>query len=86
MISRFNVFEFRPNEHLMPSIRILIADDHDLIRAGLKATFRGTEIEVVAEAATGEAAVELARDAEPDLALLDIRMPRGDGSGINPAF
>ena len=63
----------------MSPIRILIADDHEVIRAGLKAIFRGTEFVVVAEAATGEAAVQLARDAEPDLALLDIRMPRGDG-------
>ena len=46
---------------------------------GLKALLAGTEIKVVAEAATGQAAVKLALEKEVDLVLLDVRMPDGDG-------
>jgi DNA-binding NarL/FixJ family response regulator len=60
-------------------IRLLIADDHEVVRSGLKAMLVGTEIKVVAEAATGTAAVKAALEHDIDLALLDIRMPDGDG-------
>jgi len=59
--------------------KVLIADDHDVVRAGLKSLFTGTDIKIVAEAATGEAAVRLALKNNPDVVLLDIRMPSGDG-------
>ncbi|MCL4800883.1 MAG: response regulator transcription factor [Burkholderiales bacterium] len=61
-------------------IRILIADDHAIVRAGLK-QFIADEIdmEVTAEAATGAAAVDLVRNAEFDVVLLDIAMPEGSG-------
>jgi DNA-binding NarL/FixJ family response regulator len=62
-----------------PKIRILVADDHEMVRRGVKALLAGTEIKVVAEAATGQAAVKLALEREVDLVLLDIRMPDGDG-------
>jgi len=60
-------------------IRLLVADDHEMVRVGLKSLLEGTEIEVTAEAATGEEAVRQALSKEVDVALLDIRMPNGDG-------
>ena len=59
--------------------RILIADDHEVVRAGLKSILQGTGIEVVAEADGGDQAVQLTLECNPDLVLLDIRMPGGDG-------
>ncbi|GAB3144938.1 response regulator transcription factor [Micromonospora sonneratiae] len=61
-------------------ISVLLADDEAMIRAGVKAILAADpEIEVVAEAADGRTAVELARAHRPRVALLDIRMPRLDG-------
>ncbi|MFE2373419.1 response regulator [Streptomyces sp. NPDC059398] len=63
-----------------PRIRVLLADDEALIRAGIRAILGADPaIEVVAEAADGHEAVELALKHRPDVALLDIRMPRLDG-------
>jgi two-component system, NarL family, response regulator DevR len=57
-------------------VRILIADDHSVVRAGLKALLeRHGHFRVIAEAATGEEAVAKAKEARPDVAVLDIRMP-----------
>lgn len=57
-------------------LRVLIADDHAVVRAGLRALLESNdEIEVVAEADTGEAAVRQARAHQPDVAVLDVRMP-----------
>ncbi len=63
----------------MSTIRLLIADDHEVVRSGLKTIFAGTEIEIVAEVGTGEDAVKFALEGNPDVVLLDIRMPKGDG-------
>jgi DNA-binding NarL/FixJ family response regulator len=61
-------------------IRILLADDEAMIRAGVAAILSADEaIEVVAEAGDGRDAVEQARSSRPDVALLDIRMPKLDG-------
>ncbi|WP_179817412.1 response regulator [Allostreptomyces psammosilenae] len=61
-------------------IRVLLADDEAMIRAGVRAILSTDPgIAVVAEAADGRQAVELARGHRPDVALLDIRMPRLDG-------
>ena len=62
------------------SIRVVIADDHALVRAGFRALIEAEPgLEVVGEAADGAEAVELARTAEPDVVLMDIRMPGTDG-------
>jgi DNA-binding NarL/FixJ family response regulator len=61
-------------------IRVLLADDEAMIRAGLTAVLATDPgITVVAEAADGRAAVELAHAHQPDVVLMDIRMPRLDG-------
>jgi DNA-binding NarL/FixJ family response regulator len=61
----------------MTPIRIVIVDDHQLAREGLKAVLNGDEIEIVAMAATGEAAVDAVIEHRPDIVLMDIRL--GDG-------
>src|SRR5262245_31291059 len=61
------------------TIRLLIADDHEVVRTGLVSLMQGTEIDVIAEAANGHDAVRLARERRPDVALIDIRMNGGDG-------
>jgi len=61
-------------------IRLLIADDERLFRQSLRILLEtGTDIKVVAEAANGHEAVAFARATEPDLAVLDVDMPRMDG-------
>src|SRR5918999_3383920 len=63
-----------------PPARVLIADDHDLVREGLLAVLEGeSDIEVVAEARNGREALEMARRVRPDLILMDVRMPEMDG-------
>ena len=64
----------------MSPIRVLIADDQPLARAGFKAVLEATGgVQVVAEAQDGDQAVELARRHDPDVVLMDIRMPGTDG-------
>jgi DNA-binding NarL/FixJ family response regulator len=61
-------------------VRVLLADDQGLVRAGFRALLDDAgDIEVVGEAGDGEAAVALARSARPDVILMDIRMPVLDG-------
>ena len=60
-------------------MRILIAEDETIIRLDLRGLLERAGHEVVAEARDGEEAVSLARAHEPDLAILDVRMPRLDG-------
>lgn len=63
------------------SIRVLIADDNAVIRGGVRALLEaeGGDIEVVGEAATGKEAIARAEELQPDVVLLDIRMPVMDG-------
>ncbi|MBN1588685.1 MAG: response regulator transcription factor [Pirellulales bacterium] len=63
----------------MSKIKVLIADDHEVVRCGLKTLLADTDIEVVAEVSTGEAAIRYALENDPDVVLMDIRMPGGDG-------
>jgi RNA polymerase sigma factor (sigma-70 family) len=62
------------------SVSVLVADDQALVRAGFRKILEGdAEIEVVGEAADGEEAIELARQLDPVVVLMDIRMPTLDG-------
>ena len=72
------------NDHLFwrkpKPARLAIADDHELARAGLRAMLTGQRgLEVVGEAANGREALELCRHSQPDLALIDVRMPELNG-------
>jgi two-component system response regulator DevR len=62
------------------TIHVLLADDHDLVRQGLKAALRGhSEFSVVAEARDGQEAVREAKRTNPDLVVMDVRMPKLNG-------
>ena len=68
------------NEEGGPSVRLLIADDHALVRSGLRSLLkREPGFEIAGEAEDGREAVELCRGLRPDLVLMDMRMPRMDG-------
>ncbi|MGB9521696.1 MAG: response regulator, partial [Anaerolineales bacterium] len=62
-------------------IRVLIADDHKLFRQGLMSLMRTRSdlVEVIGEAETGAEAVRLTQELKPDIVLMDIYMPDGDG-------
>ena len=79
-----SVRSYRHHKHFVfleihMSIRLLVCDDHEVIRTGLKSLLAGSDIEIIAEAANGKEAVEQAEAHRPDVVLLDIRMPDGDG-------
>jgi DNA-binding NarL/FixJ family response regulator len=61
-------------------VRLLIADDHALVRSGLRSMLqREPDIEIVGEGRNGREAVGLCRSLEPNLVLMDVRMPEMDG-------
>lgn len=64
----------------MDPIHVLIADDHPLFRAGLRAMLASVpDTELIGEATTGEEAVSLAAELQPDLVVMDVQMPETDG-------
>ena len=60
-------------------IKLLVADDHAVVREGITSLLKGSDIQVVAEAETGNQAIERAMNLQPDVVLLDVRMPDTDG-------
>ena len=71
----------------MPTIRVIVADDHAAIRSGLRLILEGgQDVAVVAEAADGASAVANARALRPDVVLMDIRMPGTDGIAATRAI
>jgi DNA-binding NarL/FixJ family response regulator len=69
------------------SIRILLVDDHPIVRAGLRAVIESRGFEVVGEAATGEEALVAASDLRPDVVLCDLRLGEGiDGVAVTAAL
>ncbi len=67
----------------MTPTRVLIADDHALVRAGIRALAERIKgVKVVAEAGNGDEAVKLIKELKPDLVLLDISMPETSGFGV----
>lgn len=69
------------------TIRVLVADDHAAVRAGLVLILGGApDLEVVGEATDGEQAVAMARELKPDVVVMDVRMPRMDGIAATEAL
>ena len=65
------------------TIRIIIADDHGVLRAGLRALLSAEpELEVIEEATNGEEALKLAKELQPDIVLMDISMPGASGIDV----
>lgn len=60
-------------------IRLVVADDHEIVRTGVVSLLADPEIEIVAQAANGPEAVRMVKEHQPDVLLLDIRMGDGDG-------
>jgi DNA-binding NarL/FixJ family response regulator len=60
-------------------IKLLVADDHAVVREGVSTLLKGSDIQVVGEASTGNQAIERAMHMQPDVVLLDVRMPDTDG-------
>jgi len=66
-----------------PVVRVLLVDDHEMVRTGLRTLLAGyRDLKIVGEAATGAQAVELAASLEPDVVLLDLRLPDIPGEEV----
>ncbi len=63
----------------MKKLRVLIADDHVLVRSGISSLLKANDIEVVGEASNGMEALKMTRALKPDIVLMDIKMPVCDG-------
>ena len=67
------------NNEPQTAVRLLIVDDHPVIRDGLRAMLLHSKVEIIGEAENGLDAVERARELKPDVILMDVRMPDMDG-------
>ena len=65
----------------MTRLRVAIVDDHDLVRSGVRAEL-GDDVDVVGDAGTVAAAIDLVRETRPDVVLLDVHMPDGGGVAV----
>jgi DNA-binding NarL/FixJ family response regulator len=61
------------------SIRVVVADDHEVVRRGLACLFKDTEVTIVGEASNATEAMEVAKKQKPNVLLMDVRMPGTDG-------
>jgi DNA-binding NarL/FixJ family response regulator len=68
------------------SIRIVVADDHSVVREGLRRVLDSPGFEVVGEAANGDEAIALAKNLEPDVVVLDVSMKNGNGLSSIPGI
>jgi DNA-binding NarL/FixJ family response regulator len=60
-------------------VRVVVVDDHEVVRTGIVSLFEGSDVKVVGQASGGADAVKVVKDKKPDVVLLDIRMEEGDG-------
>ena len=67
------------------SIRVLVADDHEVVRRGLVSLLAGSEVKIVGEASSGDEAIKLTRKLKPDVVLLDLSLPDVDGLDLDAA-
>ena len=75
----------KPSNRSVEKIRILLADDHNIVRAGVRQLLESAEdLQVVAEAGDGQEAQTLIEQHRPDVAVLDIQMPKASGRYIDP--
>ncbi len=63
------------------AIRVVVSDDHEVVREGLASLFQGTDIEVVGQAKSADEAIAAVRELKPDVLLMDVKMP--ERSGLN---
>ena len=64
------------------AVKVVNADDHEVVRRGLISLLAGSEVKIVGEAASGDEAIKITRKLKPDVLLLDIRMPGKDGLNV----
>ncbi len=69
----------QPQSPVQSPIRVIIADDHPMVREGLASMLTAKGIEIVGEASTGREAIELVKSVKPSVVLMDVRMPDLDG-------
>ena len=74
-----NTSPLTPNASRVSRIRVLLVDDHAMIREGLRAVLEGYEVTVVGEAVNGEEAVAAVDRLRPDVVVMDINMPNLNG-------
>lgn len=65
-----------------PAIRVLVVDDHPMVREGLRSMLTGGDVEVVGEAGSGADALRCVGELEPDVVLLDVELPDLDGLSV----
>lgn len=65
----------------MGPLRIVLVDDHDVVRAGMRAIL-DSEFDIIGEADDAEAAIDLIKERQPDVVVLDVKLPRGGGASV----